>query len=329
MTKGNEISSAPANANDAHARAVDWLLERRDSEAWNEQDEAKLDAWLAESSANLIAYWRAESGIQRTELLSALRPFRSQQASFSASRGVRWPFSKIAASALILALLGVTYVYFASPHYTTYATSVGGHKTLTLRDGSQIELNTNTVVRVAVNTDQRNVILDKGEAYFQVKHNPKRTFVVNVGAHRITDLGTKFLVRRSPGKVEVSLLEGLARFDAERETDKLGSLTLTPGDVAIATRDSLFVTRKPTAELASELSWRQGVLVFRHTTLAEAAGEFNRYNDQKLVIDDPAVARLEIRGTFRTADIALFARIARKALRLRLANRGDNIVITQ
>jgi hypothetical protein len=46
------------------------------------------------------------------------------------------------------------------------------------------------------------------------------------------------------------------------------------------------------------------VLVFDHTTLADAAGEINRYNRAKLIIADPAAARLTIDGTFPTNNIA-------------------------
>ena len=48
-------------------------------------------------------------------------------------------------------------------------------------DGSRIELNTNTVLRARMTTDQRIVWLEKGEAYFRIKHDSTHPFIVMVG----------------------------------------------------------------------------------------------------------------------------------------------------
>jgi transmembrane sensor len=202
-------------------------------------------------------------------------------------------------------------------------------KTLTLADGSSIELNTDTVVRVASSDNQRRVILDKGEAFFQIKHNAERPFVVTVGSHQVTDLGTKFFVRQHFDDVEVGLVEGSARFDATIADVGKRSVTLTPGDRVFATATSFSVTRNEIPVLENDLGWRRGILIFRHTTLAEAVSEFNRYNTRKIVLDDPGVAKLEILGTFRTGDIARFARVAGTALSLRTTRRGGDIVLSK
>ena len=73
---------------------------------------------------------------------------------------------------------------------------------------------------------------------------------------------------------------------------------LTPGDVVIATAEFDVRDAETVRTLTSELGWRRGVLVFEHTTLADAAAEFNRYNREKLVIADTAAGRRTIGGTF-------------------------------
>ncbi len=67
-------------------------------------------------------------------------------------------------------------------------------------------------------------------------------------------------------------------------------------------------------------SWAGGVacLIFRYTTLADAAAEFNRYNSNKLVIADASVGRMKIVGTFATNNVAAFADIAQDILGLRV-----------
>ena len=71
------------------------------------------------------------------------------------------------------------------------------------------------------------------------------------------------------------------------------------------------------------------MLVFKHTTLADAAAEFNRYNREKLVIADPAAAKLTIDGTFPTNDVGAFTDAAQTIFGLQVKNHGDEIVISR
>ena len=320
-----ELHSPPqTEAKEVHARAVEWLLERRDSENWNVEDQARLDAWLAQSPAHLLAYWRAEDGWKRTELLASVRPLKREPATHK----IAWPkFAQIAAAGALIAIAGVAgYLRIWGSHEQRFSTPIGGYEAVALSDGSRIELNTNTVLRTRMDGNQRTITLDKGEAFFEVKHDAAHPFVVMVGDHRVTDLGTKFVVRRESGGMEVTLLEGRVRLGKADGKSQLA--LLQPGDKAVATAESLSVTRRPARELETDLTWRRGVLVFRHTALAEAAAELNRYNHTKIVIGDPEAARLTMTGAFPANDIAAFAVTAREVFGLHVDNRGDEIVIT-
>jgi transmembrane sensor len=298
-----------------------WL-ERVHSENWSEQNQAELEAWLAQSSAHRAAYWRLEDAWSNASRLTALRqPMRPPVA----QRRILPILARCAAVIAVAAAVGVFAArYFGAPQSRAYATGLGDRETLALSDGSRIELNTNTVLRVAARANGRTVWLDKGEAYFEIRHDAAHPFVVFTAGHRITDLGTKFLVRQNRNRVEVALLEGKARVEGERR-----SAVLTPGDVAIATAHSLSVAQKPARNLTNELGWRRGRLIFSETTLADAAAQFNRYNTTKLVVRDPAVARMKINGTFPTGGTEMFARVAQHILQLRAAKHGNEIVISR
>jgi transmembrane sensor len=319
-----ELQNLPQDsAKDIHARAVEWLLERRDNENWSVEDQARLDGWLAQSPAHLLAYWRAEDGWKRTELLASVRPLKREPV----VRNIAWPkLAQIAAAAVLVAIAGIA-GYLRIPHEQRFSTPIGGYEAVALSDGSRIELNTNTVLRTRMDGNQRTITLDKGEAFFTVKHDAAHPFVVMVGEHRITDLGTKFTVRRETGGMEVTLLEGRVRLGKIGGKSQLA--LLQPGDKAVATADSLFVTKRPARELETDLSWRRGVLVFHHTALAEAAAELNRYNRTKIIIGDPESARLTMTGAFPANDITAFAVTAREVFGLSVDNRGDEIVITR
>jgi transmembrane sensor len=310
-------------------QAADWL-ERADRSDCSDLHLSKLETWLSESPANRVAYWRVKSAWERAERLRVLQPHRIEPGEGEAA-GRFWPALARTAVALgALVLLGVAAtLLLPNSRDQTFSTNVGGHQVISLADGTKIELNTNTVLHAKINTRERTIILDKGEAYFQVAHESKRPFAVVAGDRRVTDLGTKFLVRRDPSRFEVTLVEGLARFEQTSGGTQFQSTLLVPGDVAVASADTFIVTKKPAKALASELGWRRGLLIFDHTTLADVAAEFNRYNREKLVIADSVAAHCEIFGTFQANNVALFARVARAAFGYRVEDRGDEIVISR
>jgi len=218
---------------------------------------------------------------------------------------------------------------FMLPREKAYATLVGGHETVTLDDGSRIDLNTDTLIHISADTNRREVWLDKGEAYFQIKHNPLHPFVVMAGDRRITDLGTKFLVRNSISRFEVALMEGRARFESSDARGRQRSALLAPGDVVTDADNTISVTTKTADALTNELSWRRGVLVFDRTTLGDAVADFNRYNNQKLVVADSVLATKPIDGTFRANDVEAFLGVIQDLIGLHIERHRDEVIISR
>jgi transmembrane sensor len=305
------------------ARAADWL-ERRDSEEWTEEDDVAFLAWLAESHLHMVSYLRLKAAWSRADRLVVLRqpsPVPGGEAPRLFSVVVR-----IAAVFVVAALLTTDLRLATAPQPKTYATALGEHSRIALADGSSIELNTDTVITVSNTAIVRVVTLEKGEAFFEVKHDAKRPFVVMAAGHRITDVGTRFFVRRDPGRVEVGVTEGRVAFKALART---GALQLAAGKVVVATQNDVVVTTKSSTALTNELAWRTGMVVFNRTTLAEAAAELNRYNHERLVIADPAASRLLIGGKFRTNDVETFARVARDLLGVRVKDEAGEKFISR
>jgi len=307
------------------AAAAEWLA-RRDRGDWSEADQAALDAWLSESWSHTVAYWRLDAAWNRADRLGALRQQKNESA--APRRAPVWPLMFRTAAALVLvavlAVAGAQMLHKQPDIARSYSTAIGGRETVSFADGSKIELNTNTAIRARMTTAERTIWLDRGEAYFVVKHDPAHPFVVYAAGRRITDLGTNFLVRRDASTLEVALVKGSVRVGAPG-----ASRLLKPGDVAVASAESMVITKKTPHELADELSWQRGVLVFDNAPLAEVAAELNRYNRQKLVIADSGAAKLAVVGTFRTDDVEGFTDIVRAVFKLRVRNEGDRIVISR
>ena len=320
MSEMKPLLSPTSRADAINAQAAAWL-EKADFGELSEIDEGALGAWLAESHANRAAYWRLKAVWHETYRLSILKNRKTNNAAPSPMWKMPALFFKLAAAFVAVAVLSAgAVVAFKKPESRTYTTSIGGHETVRFADGTQIELNTDTVLRAKMTTRERTIWLEKGEAYFRVRHDAARPMVVIAYNRRITDLGTQFLVRREPGELKVALFEGSIR---------LGTTSLVPGEEATATATSLSITHKSVEDLTNEIAWRDGVLVFKHATLADAAKAFNRYSRKKLILADQAVGQQTVGGTFRTNDPEGFAAVVRALLSLHVADKGNEIVISR
>lgn len=319
-------------AQDVRRLAAEWH-DRRERDDWTLENQRELDAWLEQSVAHKIAFLRVDAAWGRADRLSALGPSSPEfgVVSEKPERPHGFPFyMKFAAAVFLVACVGSVGAYFMfAPRDRTFSTPIGGHETVAFADGSQVELNTNTVLRARMTTGQRIVWLERGEAFFHVRHDRLHPFIVIADNRRITDLGTQFVVRDEPHGLRVAVLQGKVWFDASEKQNSEQSALLNAGDVAEAKGDAMSVTRKSTSALETELSWRHGLLVFKHTRLADAAAEFNRYNGLKLVIANQAAAERTIGGTFPATNVEAFARVVRNALGLDVERHGDNTLILQ
>lgn len=304
-------------------RAADWLA-RRDADGWASADESAFQAWLAESTAHRVAYLRLEAAWQEAGRLRALRGPKPEPVPKSWSRRLMLP---IAAGLLVAVGLGAA-LTIGWPIREEFETAIGGHETIPLTDGSRVELNTDSRLRVASMGDRRRVILERGEAYFEVAKDPSRPFVVEAAGQRVTVLGTKFSVRIENGDLRVAVTEGRVRVDPQIAPN-VAPVVLTPGAVARSGRDGVLISQRAVPQLEEGLSWRAGMLIFSNATLADAVADFNRYNRTKLVMRDPALGRIEIGGSFRSTNVEGFVRLLETGFDVKATRQGDTIVLTK
>ena len=311
-------------AQEIEALAAGWLL-RQETAEWDEAEAAALAAWLERSAAHKAAYWRLEHGWRKVDRLGALRtgpgPVRPV---------LRLPPRLLAiAASLVLAVLvagGVAYSSLSLGRHT-YETAVGGQQSLALPDGSRVQLSTNTRLVAKVSASHRTVWLDRGEAYFEVAKDPRHPFSIFASDRKVTVLGTKFSVRREGDQVRVAVVEGRVRVDAIGASTNVRPEVITHGDTVIAQRQSTLLVAASDEKVSDELSWRNGMLTFNQETLSDAAAEFNRYNQVKLSISDPAAGQVRIGGAFRAKEAEAFARLLGQAYGLKISRQGDEIKI--
>lgn len=182
-------------------------------------------------------------------------------------------------------------------------TAVGEQLTRTLNDGSLIELNTDSEVRIQLTEDQRSVYLLKGQAVFSVAHDETRPFVVFAGDRRVTALGTMFEVRLDNEIAQVTLLEGKVKVDELNFSDetlldkKPASFELLPGERYVSASNEM-IQVEPT-QIESDLSWRTGRHIFVDEKISTIVEELNRYTERKIVINDPKIGELKAWANFK------------------------------
>ena len=215
----------------------------------------------------------------------------------------------------------------------SYSTPVGGIEYVPMADGSNITLNTDSRIHISLGDRERHVVLDRGEAFFQVAKDSSRPFVVSVGDQRVIAVGTQFSVRHEGESIQIAVIEGKVR--VENATSSIPSsqpggeanVLLTPGSVARTGDAGVLVQRRSLAEVETQLSWRSGVLALRGATLANAVAEFNRYNLRKMVIQDPEIAALPIEGNFRATNAVAFAHLLESGYPVVVTDEPDRIVL--
>lgn len=289
------------------AEAAEWAA-RIDRGVLEPAEQQIFQAWLGEDSRSPGAFARVKALALASERARALGPdfdpaaFRPRP--LLARRAMLKLGGAIAASALIAAGLW----RFAGQR-GRFSTGKGETKVVALQDGSVVTLNTATEIQVNYSDTLRAVELIRGEALFDVAKSKARPFVVAAGDTDVRAVGTSFTVRRlDAGPVEVLVREGVV--EVFKPEEDAGAVRVAANNRAVAQANggaSIAAMPVPAIQMQRQLAWQNGQIAFEGETLGQAAEEFSRYSDTRIVIDDPVLAHEEIAGLFRANDPVGFA----------------------
>jgi len=305
----------------AHA----WIA-RIDREGRTAEIEQALEAWLAGDARRRGAFLRAEAIWQKLDRASQSRFHPARQDPDDEAPVTRRLLLAGGGGLLAAGIAVAAWLRYAHDGGDRVETALGEMRRMTLTDGSVMVLNTDSRADVAMQSDVRLIHLASGEAWFDVKKNPARPFLVEAGPVRVQAVGTAFCVRCMEGGAEVSVTEGAV--DAWIGDDGARKVRIRAGEKALmAMGRPLSATPVGEAEIARRLAWRSGEIDLNGETLAEAVAEFNRYNARKLVLSDARLGSRRVYGLFRTNDPEGFARAVSVALGVAVAFDPDAIAI--
>jgi transmembrane sensor len=289
---------------------------------------SQLDRWLDESTAHRVSFLRLQAALRRADRLQAERTRfpagvvpepgswdvgarrKPPTQSFRSGNGwaKHWTSRFSIAASLALVLIGSIYLMgIQSWGEERYTTHIGGLETVTLADGSSVNLNTNTQIRVSLRKTARLISLDSGEAYFAVAEDQSRPFVVHVAENSLTAVGTAFSVRRSTeSDIQILVTRGEVQLRLVNKSRPDDVTAVRAGMTARVHSDEVLVSEASDAEIQRLLSWRNGFVIFHDTPLPEAVAELNRYASRKLVIADESLNQIRIGGKFRSNNTQTF-----------------------
>lgn len=278
----------------------------------------KADAHHAEAYDHAEALWEELAALRADQDLVHLKrsDFRAQVGRFPWMRRIR----SAAAAATVLLAVGGAYIYMQKiqPVVGSYASETGLRKQLTLDDGTAVILNIDSEIATSYTRGQRDVVLVKGEADFQVAHDKERPFVVRAGEGSVTALGTRFQVRRDGQKSLVTLLEGSISVKTPR-----GRQVMMPNESAVLSKSGAITVSL--VDPAGALAWMEGRLSFRNTPLSEVVVQANRYSETKLLITDSVLADIRLSGNFKAGDSDSIASAAELILPVKVIRQGNNL----
>ncbi len=271
---------------------------RREAAAWvarvtsgdaGTDDAEELAAWRGLSSDHEAAYREAVT------VWKAMGPALLATAAAKRNRVSRRRFlgGAAAATGVAAGLSAATFLGILPPlgaFFADYVTGRGEQRTVTLDDGSTVELDGDSMLSVAYSEHERLVTLSSGAAVFTVARDAARPFVVNAADGRTTALGTTFAVSHGADEITVDCLDGRIAVECRSRAE------LDTGQTVSYSPDGLgAVTAGSTEDMAA---WRRGLLVFRDRSLADVVIDINRHRTGRVVIAQGELAKHRVSGVF-------------------------------
>jgi transmembrane sensor len=276
------------------------------------ESSAEFEAWLALHPDNPAAWARVHSAwahtgesATRPEIMAARRDAlnRARRAGRRDwwGRHPVWTLGSAAAVAVI-GLAGAL-LWQRNVQELHYRTALGERTELTLPDGSQAKLDAGTEVDVRYSRRARQIRLLKGQARFEVAHNPARPFRVEAGGETVVAVGTDFNVNLVGPKILVTLIEGRVNV-VPVDPDRGPAVVLLPGQQLVASPSE--PTHVESVSIASATAWEAGLLVFHNEPLGSVVSIISRYVEHPVTADSD-VSGLRMSGVFKEGDVATFA----------------------
>ncbi len=315
----------------------------------NADETQSLKAWLEEHPRQQEIFFETITLWDNMAALNKLSSLFPQTTPVTQKKSFFTP----AIAACIVALLAITSVFLQQSIFTfketessshqqlaaiiTHTTAVGESKTISLSDGSQLSLNTDSLAKVKFSPTSRVIILEKGEIHITVAHNPNRPLSVLANNKVIQAVGTAFNVFRldnnqvaltvSDGKVLVAEQNDDSLIPSRLNQSDTNALAVSVKQRVILGSDTEEVSTLTKRQLRTNLAWKEGRIIFKRETLEKAIQRVSRYTPVSFSFSDDTIRTIKIGGVYRTGDVDGLLLALDKSFGISHQKIGNNILL--
>ena len=288
------MSEEPTFDERIEQQAIAWYARLSGGTA-SRRDRCRFRAWLEQDARHAQAYAELNDLWGRLD-----EPAKALGSGgwYRPSPPARVPLARLAAPVTAIVLvLAIGLLFWRDPGImdrtlADYATPPGKQLEVTLADSSEILLDGDSALNASFTDAHRLFTLLRGRAWFDVKRNAGRPFIVQTAEVSTRVLGTAFAVTIDGEQVSVIVEQGkvaVNRGDAEFELTGGEHITMSPGaDARVAPIDT-----------EAALAWRRGLLVLDRARLSRVVRELDRLSTGRVVLADAAMADQTLSGVFR------------------------------
>ena len=262
-----------------------WLEKNNNAHSeWQFFNQSRKNQWLAEVLGEI------QNSIQATKSKVVVIPKRNHL------------WRRLAAVAAVLAICFTLYLEWPalqslvhSTQLTALTVPLNQQKQIKLADGSKVWINSNSQLKYPqqFNGKTREVYLS-GEAYFDIKHDAGKPFIIHTGKVITTVLGTAFDIKEDKISHTVVVTVTRGKVSVANGDRQLGIITPNQ-QISYNLLDSKSTQTEVDAKQA--IAWQKTDLHFEDITFAEAALELEERFNVKINFSNDKIKDCRFTGT--------------------------------
>ncbi len=242
------------------------------------------------------------------------------------SKVLRLPYYlRIAAAIAVLALSGLFFIQYLLSDQTIKTKEEIA--TLTLPDGSEVSVNAHSKIKFDKQfSDRERKIKLNGEAYFSIKRDTSRPFIVETDLLLVEVLGTAFSVDETPLKyTEVLVAEGVVRVTAKLHPGK--AVELKKGETARFFKNTEELETYDEVD-ENNIAWKTGTLRFRNKKLSYIIRKLNKTYQTDITAASSEILDCRMTSTFNNQPLEEVLNVVAATLGLDIRYAEDQIILS-
>ncbi|HKI44584.1 MAG TPA: FecR domain-containing protein [Balneolales bacterium] len=256
--------------------------------------------------------------------IAPLRPDRERAVPTFSNNISTW---KIAASILVLIFATTVFikVEYWKPETTIYLTKDNEQRIITLPDGSRVRLNKDSKIEFQKGLKGKIREIDlSGEAFFEVKHDADRPFIIHAGPAVIRDVGTSFNVKEArEGRVVVAVKDGIVSLRNDKMQSGAAAI-LHKNHVGVLTKnDSVRIEQM---NVDNYLSWINRRLVFKEMPFKEVVSQLENIYGIDCQLKDPSLDALKLTAYTENPSLNEVLNMISLTLQIKYRETGNTVI---